>query len=75
MTSLPKKSIRDIIAGKPMADRLNARPNESDDMYQGDMLYGGKGLVDRMKSAYKKRKREQKIDALRNSDTLWSGLQ
>lgn len=75
MTSRPKKTIKDIIANNPRADRFYANPDESDDRHSGEMLYDGKSLVSRMKSAYKKRKRAQKIDALKNSDTLWSGLQ
>jgi len=77
MTPRPKKSIKEIIAKNPSADCSCpvSNPSESGDRHHGKMLYDGKSLVDRMKSAYKKRKREQKIDALKDSDTLWSGLQ
>jgi len=75
MTSRPKKFIKDILASNQRADRLYCSTDESEGRYQGRMLYDGRSLVDRMKNAYKKRKREQKINALKNSDTLWSGLQ
>jgi len=79
MTALhKKKTLKDIIANNPRADRQYGLNSDDDDAEQeqiNKMLYDAKSLVSRMKTAYQKRKREKKIDALKNSDNLWRGLE
>ena len=73
-----KKTLRDIIANNPRADKQYGLNNDDDDAEQKqkeNMLYDAKDLVKRMKTAYQKRKREKKIDALKNSDSLWRNLE
>jgi len=77
----PKKTIKDIIANNPRYDRqYSGSDDELEERIRGRMLYDAKqeksnNTIKRMLSAYKKRKREEKIDKLTNDPTLWKGLE
>jgi len=71
-----KKLLKDILSdsrGLEQTSLCNGGSLSRGD--EAEMLCDGKSLVDRLKNAYRKRKRDQKIDALKNSDSLWRGLQ
>lgn len=73
-----KRTLRDIIANNPRVDKqygLNNVDDYAEQRQKENMLYDAKNVVKRMKTAYQKRKREKKIDALRNSDSLWRNLE
>lgn len=75
MTNPPKKSIKEIIASN-LKDCAKYRGCEkSDSCHDAEILCDHKKLLDRMKNAYQRRKREKKIDALKNTSTLWRGLE
>jgi len=76
-----KRTIKDIIANNP---RYDAQLKDTDDKIiekeRSMMLYDAKqekttNTIKRMLSAYKKRKRDEKIDKLTNDPTLWKGLE
>jgi len=77
----PKKTIKDIIANNPRYDRqTRGSDDEVEERIRGKMLYDAKqekstNTIKRMLFAYKKRKREEKIDKLTNDPTLWKGLE
>ena len=77
----PKKTIKDIVANNPRYDRQTlGSDDEVEERIRGKMLYDAKqekskNTIKRMLSAYKKRKREEKIDKLTNDPTLWKGLE
>jgi len=77
----PKKTIKDIVANNPRYDRqTSGSDDEVEERIRGMMLYDAKqekskNTIKRMLSAYKKRKREEKIDKLTNDPTLWKGLE
>lgn len=77
----PKKTIKDIVANNPRYDRqYSGSDDEVEERIRGMMLYDAKqekskNTIKRMLSAYKKRKREEKIDKLTNDPTLWKGLE
>jgi len=77
----PKKTIKDIIANNPRYDRqYSGWDDELEERIRERMLYDAKqeksnNTIKRMLSAYKKRKREEKIDKLTNDPTLSKGLE
>lgn len=77
----PKKTIKDIVANNPRYDRqTRGSDDEVEERIRGRMLYDAKqekskNTIKRMLSAYKKRKREEKIDKLMNDPILWKGLE
>jgi len=67
------KQIRDIIYNNPRADRQSIDSDDKEEEKIKDkMLYDD--VIKRMKDAYKKRKRQQKIDKLKSNDNHWKGL-
>jgi len=76
-----KKTIKDIVANNPRYDRqTRGSDDEVEERIRRKMLYDAKqeksnNTIKRMLSAYKKRKREEKIDKLTNDPTLWKGLE
>jgi len=76
-----KKTIKDIVANNPRYDRQSPdTDDEVEERIRKKMLYDAKQeksnkTIKRMLSAYKKRKREEKIDKLTNDPTLWKGLE
>jgi hypothetical protein len=77
----PKKSIKDIIANNPRYDReYTGSDDEEEERIREEMLYDAKqekskNTIRRMLTAYKRRKRYEKIDKLTNYPTLWKGLE
>jgi len=77
----PKKSIKDIIANNPRHDRqYTDGDSEEEERIREKMLYDAKqekskNTIRRMLTAYKRRKRDEKIDKLTNDPTLWKGLE
>lgn len=77
----PKKSIKDIIANNPRHDRQYTDGDiEEEERIREKMLYDAKqekskNTIRRMLTAYKRRKRDEKIDKLTNDPTLWKGLE
>ena len=73
------KQIRDIIYNNPRADKQSTDPSEvkADKEIKDKMLYDEKvsDVIKRMLGAYKKRKREKKIDKLKSNQDHWKGLE
>jgi len=78
MMKKPRKSIKDIVAGNPREDLSSIAPRDIEGHYGEKMLCDAKKLVDRMKDAYRRKKRMQKIQKLLDrsggKDELWGGL-
>ena len=76
-----KKTIKDIIANNPRYDRqYTGSDDEEEERIREKMLYDAKqekskNTIKRMLTAYKRRKRDEKIDKLTNDPTLWKGLE
>jgi len=76
-----KKTIKDIVPNNPRYDRQSPDTDDGvEERIRKKMLYDAKQeksnkTIKRMVSAYKKRKREEKIDKLTNDPTLWKGLE
>ena len=67
------KQIKDIIYNNPRADKQSVDSDKSEeDKIKNKMLYDD--VIKRMKDAYQKRKRKQKIDKLKSNDNHWKGL-
>jgi len=79
----PKKTIKikDLIANNPRYDaQFKGMDDEIIEKTRGMMLYDAKqektsNIIKRMLFAYRKRKRDEKIDKLTNDPTLWKGLE
>ena len=68
------KQIRDLIYNNPRADKQNVDSDDAAEKKLKDkMLYDD--LIKRMGDAYKKNKRQKKIDKLKSNDNHWKGLQ
>lgn len=68
------KQIRDLVYNNPRADKQNVDSNADDEKKLKDkMLYDD--LIKRMGNAYKRNKREKKIDKLKSNNNHWKGLE
>jgi hypothetical protein len=68
------KQIKDLIYNNPRADKQNVdTDNKEEEKLKSKMLYDD--LLKRMNNAYKRNKREKKIDKLKNNSSHWKGLE
>jgi hypothetical protein len=74
-----RKIYKDLIHNNPRADKQSTDPSEvkADKEIKDKMLYDEKrsDVIKRMLAAYKKRKREKKIDKLQSNQDHWKGLE
>jgi len=68
------KQIKDLIYNNPRADKQNVdTDSKEEEKLKSKMLYDD--LLKRMNNAYKRNKREKKIDKLKNNSSHWKGLE
>lgn len=69
------KQIKDIIYNNPRADRQSGDgwDDKKEKKIMDKMLYDD--VIERMKNAYQKNKRQKKIDKLQSKQSHWKGLQ
>ena len=68
------KQIKDLIYNNPRADKQNVdTDSKEEEKLKSKMLYDD--LLKRMNNAYKRNKREKKIDKLKNKSSHWKGLE
>jgi len=68
------KQIKDLIYNNPRADKQNIdTDSKEEEKLKSKMLYDD--LLKRMNNAYKRNKREKKIDKLKNNSSHWKGLE
>lgn len=67
------KEIKDIIYNNRHTHKQSDSSDDKSEEIKSKMLYDD--VIKRMRDAFKRRKRQKKIDKLQSRDDLWKGLE